>query len=51
MKCFVKSLLGLKLPIQEGNQICEPLPPLVKSLIGGVVFLSLMLVFMCSTSS
>jgi len=51
MKCFIKSLLGLKLPEQEDGVACEPLPPIVKSVIGGVVFLSFMMVFLCSTSS
>jgi len=50
MKCFLSSLLGLKLPAQEGNEVCEPLPPLVRSLIASVVFLTMMLVFLCSTS-
>ena len=50
MKCFMSSLLGLKLPAQEGSEACEPLQPLVKSLIGGIVFLAMMLVFLCSTS-
>ena len=50
MKCFMSSLLGLKLPAQEGNEVCEPLPPLVRSLIGGSIFLLMMLVFLCSTS-
>lgn len=51
MKCFMKSLLGMELPAQEGNEACEPLAPLIRSLIGGAVFLTLTLVFMYSTSS
>lgn len=50
MKCFMSSLLGLKLPTQESNEACEPLPTIVKSLIGGITFLSVMLIYLCSTS-
>jgi len=50
MKCFIKSLLGMNLQT-EGNEICEPLPPIVKSVVGGVIFVSLMLMFLFATSS
>ncbi|MEE9328359.1 MAG: hypothetical protein V3U71_13820 [Cocleimonas sp.] len=42
MKCFIKSLLGQDSFKQESNDVCVPLPPLVKSLIGSVFFITLM---------
>lgn len=50
MKCFIKRLLGLKLQAED-NEVCEPLPPLVRSVVGGILFLSLMLMYLFATSS
>ena len=44
MKCFVKSLLGFDNYKQTENEICMPLPPIVKSLVGSVLFITLMTV-------
>ena len=50
MKCFIKSLLGSE-ESKNGNEMCEPFPPLVKSIIGGLMFLTLMLAFLILTSA
>ena len=47
MKCFIKSLLGQDDSFNETNannmdETCVALPPIVKSLIGSVLFLTLM---------
>ena len=42
MKCFVKSLLGLESYKQTDSEVCIPLPPIVKSLVGSVLFVALM---------
>ncbi len=43
MKCFFKSLLGLDEYTHENN-MCVPLPPIVKSLLGSTIFIILMAV-------
>ena len=50
MKCFISSLLGLKLSEQTTNEACKPLPPIVRSLVGGIIFLAVMLIYLCSAS-
>lgn len=47
MKCLIKSLLGQDSYDQENydqnnNEVCTPLPPIVKSIVGSVVFIILM---------
>jgi hypothetical protein len=50
MKCLIKSLLGQDSYDQENydqssfdnSEVCTPLPPIVKSIIGSVVFIILM---------
>ncbi len=42
MKCFIKSLLGQDSYVENNNDVCMPLPPIVKSLIGSVLFIALM---------
>ena len=42
MKCFIKSLLGQDSYEQTNNDVCAPLPPIVKSLVGSVFFITLM---------
>lgn len=44
MKCFVKSLLGFDNYEQTESEVCMPLPPIVKSLVGSVLFIILMTV-------
>ena len=45
MKCFIKSLLGQEDSFdQSNNDTCVPVPPIVKSLIGSVLFIALMTV-------
>lgn len=40
MKCFIKSLLGNEYNNQEDKEMCQPLLPIVKSLILTVIFFS-----------
>jgi hypothetical protein len=46
MKCLIKSLLGQDSYDQENidhnSEVCTPLPPIVKSIVGSVVFILLM---------
>lgn len=42
MKCFIKSLLGQDSNKQNSSDVCIPLPPIVKSLVGSVMFITLM---------
>ncbi len=46
MKCLIKSLLGQDSYDEEnydqGNDVCTPLPPIVKSIVGSVIFILLM---------
>ncbi len=46
MKCLIKSLLGQDSYDQEnydqGSDVCTPLPPIVKSIVGSVIFILLM---------
>ena len=44
MKCFIKSLLGQDSYEQTNNDVCMPLPPIVKSLVGSTLFLIAMVV-------
>ena len=41
MKCFIKSLLGLDHYSNQDNEVCTALPPIVKSLVGSIVFVTL----------
>ncbi|MEE9445862.1 MAG: hypothetical protein V3V19_09385 [Cocleimonas sp.] len=42
MKCFIKSLLGQNTYEQTNSEVCMPFPPIVKSLVGSVLFVALM---------
>lgn len=47
MKCLLKSLLGQDSYEEENynhknNNVCTPLPPIVKSIVGSVLFIILM---------
>ena len=45
MKCFIKSLLGQDSYEQTNNSdVCMPLPPIVKSLVGSTLFLIAMVI-------
>jgi len=50
MQCFIKRLLESE-ESKNNNQMCEPFPPLVKSMIGGLMFLSLMLAYLVLTAA
>ena len=41
MKCFIKGLFGLDANMNESNELCTPLPPIVKSLVGSIIFVTL----------
>lgn len=42
MKCLIKNLLGFDTYTENKNEICVPLPPIVKSLFASVIFITLM---------
>ena len=44
MKCFIKSLLGQDSYEQTNNEVCTPLPPIVKSLVGSTLLVVAMVV-------
>ena len=44
MKCFFKSLFGQDTYAHDNHDVCTPLPPLVKSLLGSIIFIILMAV-------
>jgi len=44
MKCFIKSLLGQDSYEQTSNDVCTPLPPIVKSLVGSTILVVAMVV-------
>ena len=43
MKCFIKGLLGLDSTLNDSNGggMCTEVPPIVKSLVGSIVFVTL----------
>ena len=41
MKCIIKSLLGFDSFTHESNDLCTPLPPIIKSLFSSVIFIIL----------
>lgn len=49
MNCFIKRLLESE-QTKNGNEMCQPFPPLVKSMIGGLAFISLMLAYLVLTA-
>jgi len=44
MKCFIKSLFGQDTYAHDHQDMCTPLPPLVKSLLSSIIFIVLMVV-------
>ncbi len=44
MKCFIKSLLAQDSYQQTDNDVCMPLPPIVKSLVGSTLLVVAMVV-------
>ncbi len=42
MNCILKKLLDIDISKETNNEMCVPLPPIVSSLIGSVVFISFM---------
>ncbi len=44
MKCLIKSLLGQDTYAHDNSDVCTPLPPIVKSLLGSIIFILLMAV-------
>ncbi len=46
MQCFIKSLVGLESSDRNINDRCVALPPIVRSIVVGALFLILMSVLM-----
>ncbi len=44
MKCFIKSLLGQDSYEHANNDVCTPLPQIVKSLVGSTLLIIAMVV-------